>query len=95
MNGSRTYLKPKNGSGARVTQAIIGAEPLRDEPPDAAVEEHSRPTLGGKHGSIGYTILPRRVVSPEGRWHPGGAFTMSVTHYDSKNTQTEEGGKAT
>lgn len=58
MNGRRTYLKPENGSGARVTRAIIGAAPPRDEPPDAALEVHSQPTLGGKHGSIGYTVLP-------------------------------------
>lgn len=40
-------------------QPSSGAEPLRDEPPDAAAEEHSQPTLGGKRGGIGYTVLPR------------------------------------
>lgn len=59
MDGSQTYLKPKNGSGAQVTQAFAGAEPPRDEPPDALVEVHPQPTLGGKRGSIGYTVLPR------------------------------------
>lgn len=50
-DGSQTYLKPKNGGGVPVTQAVIGTKPLRDKP----VEVHSQPTLSGKRGRISYT----------------------------------------
>lgn len=74
-DGGQTYLKPKDGGGVRVTQAVLGTKPLRDKTRGSAfpadVERETR--------AYQLHMLPARDALGGLRRRPGPAFTISVS----------------